>query len=88
MSDAIEYNGNKLEMTGSVEKITSFTSKGGGAVFTVQIPHDSAKVATLFENLQRIAKISISFSAKKDEDEEDFSGQSELDLDDLNKALD
>ncbi len=81
--EVFEYTGDLLELVGTIEKVTSFTSKGGGAVFTVQIPHDKKDVGILFDNLQRVAKMKIEFSgrAKSAEDEE------QPDLDDLNEAM-
>ncbi|MFW5955158.1 MAG: hypothetical protein ACOCSK_00270 [Rhodothermales bacterium] len=61
-----------VSFRGTVEKISTFSSKGGGIELKVQTPHESEIGATLMDNVQRPATIEIRFDEPyEDEEEED-----------------
>ena len=60
----------KVSFRGTVEKVSTFASKGGGLDLKVQTPHDTEVGSELLENVQRPATIWIEFDERV-EDEDD-----------------
>lgn len=60
----------EVQFRGTVEKVSTFASKGGGLDLKVQTPHDGEIGAVLLDNVQRAATITISFD-ERDDDEDD-----------------
>lgn len=85
MSGIINYNGDKVIVNATVEKVESFTSKGGGITLKVQVPNieESSK---FFKNLQKVAKVTFEFTSAADVPAQDLD-QGQLGLDDLDEAL-
>lgn len=67
----------KVSFRGTVEKVSTFSSKGGGIELKVQTPHESEIGAALIDNVQRPATIEIRFDEPQEDDEDD--GQLALD---------
>jgi hypothetical protein len=67
----------RVEFRGTVEKVSTFSSKGGGLELKVQTPHDGEIGAVLLDNVQRPATITVVFhdeTAEIDDDQPDLLG--------------
>jgi hypothetical protein len=54
----------QVEFVGSVVKVSTFTSKGGGFKVEVQVPMtEIASVEDVLKNLEKVAQFSIGFSS-------------------------
>ena len=61
----------QINFRGTVEKVSTFASKGGGLDLKVQTPHDSSIGSELLENVQRPATITIVFDDQVESDDPD-----------------
>ncbi len=68
----------KVTTVGSVEKVATFSAKGGGVTITVQMPDDPDKAAVIMANRQKIADITFAFRATAKSSINEDKGQGKL----------
>ena len=61
----LEFSGDRIELTGSVEAVNTFNAKGGGLNVKLQVNDDPESAAALVKNRQRIARVTFEFSEHK-----------------------
>jgi hypothetical protein len=80
---AQEFDGDQVELVGSVEKVETFASKGGGLTIKLQTggDEDGSVAAGLITNLQRRAQVRFQFTSQMpDPPEGDERAQLALDV--------
>lgn len=65
----------EVNFRGTVEKVSTYATRGGGLDLKVQTPHDPDVGAVLLENVQRPATIIVRFDP---EDKVEDEGQPDL----------
>lgn len=64
-------DGQTVEIIGSVDKLDTFSSKGGGFHIKISAPHDPRAMASLAANLEKIADITFAFRATAGDDDDE-----------------
>jgi len=70
-----------VEITGSIEKLETFSSKGGGYTLKIQTSEDDATMAHFLGKTQRVADITFSFRETHTDTDPDTSPGLDFDED-------
>lgn len=79
----IEFT-DEFSAIGTITKVETFTSKGGGLSIKLQLPNDhSLEIGKIIDSIEKAMKITFQVSAKKLNAAGDEEEQGELDLEDM-----